>query len=472
MIEIYKKEYCKQFFEAYDSLLEHWGVHLPFISFFKKKFCEKTSRKDLHQAVLEIFLNFTNLRIYNDFTGNTGIIPKKQSFYKKVFNECFKEKFGQDFPDDPAIQKKILYKSYEPNCFIVLDHIDKLLLEENDEGKENLSLFLFLRNFSKFIYYNKNEPVEYFKRFLFDYPFDAKGIDCKENQEWINEHQIHFNNLINEQNVNDSRIWFKKQLASVKFIDLTEEQKSVFFKEMFIAFGNISAEKSGGIEGFVTPLKNLFKIGRYYNIHAIPFKYIDWTGDNSPEQKTLQNLAYISALAYKNQKPLNPEDIYQAIKKGLHSVAIESGQSARRINVETIRKQLPCGESLDEQMTFAEGVKILTGKIPLHEYSELNLENVPEAFLNLIQNSTLGNLIKNMPKKDVFEKIIHQITSDNFKDLISLSLYCSLLNASVAIEKPGLDLLAHYNIFSILKNPNFDIYKIGKDLLEPLSLSD
>lgn len=470
MTEIYKKKYCVQFFKAYDLLLEHWGTHISFISFFKNEFSKETSREYLHQAVLKIFLKFTNLRIINDFTKETDITPKMQSFYRSKFNECFKEKFGQDFPDDPAIQKKILYKSYEPNCFIVLDHIDKLLLEENDEGKEKLSLFLFLRNFSKFIYYNKNEPVEYFKRFLFDYPFDAKGIDCKENQEWINKHQVYFNNLINEQDVNGCRIWFKNQLEAVKFINLTEEQKSAFFKEMFIAFGNISAKKSGGIERFVTPLKNLFKIGRYYNVHAIPFKYIDWTGDNPPEQKTLQNIAYFSALTYKNQKPLISNNKAQTIEQESH-LAIEPGRSARRINTETIKKMHPYGESLDEQMTFAEGIKTLKSKIPLQEFIEQNFSNIQKTLSNFIQSSSLGNLIKNMPKKDkdILTKIIHQI---NYKDLMSLIHYLLYLNETLAIDKPGLNLLTHYDIFSILKNPNFDIYKIGKDLLEPLSLSD
>ena len=410
MFEKFKKPCCTEFYNAYDSLLKNYEFHLQFFNFFKEKLDGISSTDHAYKDVIRLFIEF--IRRFKTFY--TKIIPqedveKRSSLYLKIFDYCCCDILKVSAPSDIRELDEILFQS-QTKSLEIFKHVQccKSSKKFSSYSKDLLLYlideFIFIRAFSSFLYKYKNaESIDFFKRFFFIYPFDKEEILSERNNEWIDYHKIKFETIkkypeASKNELKDVRKWFKKQLDKVDFAAFSEENKSIFVTEMFVAFGTVSNAKTGDVKGFRCSLNNLFYLGRYYNVHCIPFLYL-----KEENRKMLENIAYETWRRICNLNMTQRNDIEE--KKGKNSSGKMSepstrelyGKNAPRVDIERLEKQ----------------------------YSEVDLikpgDNSECAIHKVISSLDVSILSKTKSKDEVIKSVIDSISSLGIKDVFKNS---------------------------------------------------
>ena len=242
------------------------------------------------------------------------------------------------------------------------------------------------------------ESIDFFKRFLFIYPFSEKRQDNdSENKEWNEQHNTFLEILKKDKDattaeIKKARDWYKDQLKKVSFEQLSEKDKSSCFKEFFVAFGNTKSPKTGGLKGYIVQIKNLLFLGRYYNIHTLPLEYIQWKNDDIKFQKKISLLAYATWRDYRELHPLFNLSLAKSKRKeGRKSIAPDTSiqrEKARHIEINELLKQESYGEQFVPTDMECSDLKIT--KLIEH----ISIPSIVEMRENNISKESITNITK------------------------------------------------------------------------------
>jgi len=460
MFEKYKDACCIEFYNAYDSILKNIGHHLQFFFFFQTKFEEIQSIEYAHKVLIELFVKFIRLEKFDIEFDLPNVIKIKKAAYKKIFEFCYLDFFKVlTIPSDPNELNHSLFLS-ETKCLKLFDNVQHCLYSKEfaEYNKEYLQFlineFTFIHAFSNFLFkYKKIETMDYFKRFFFIYPFDKDDTPCDCNREWLENHEQKFETI--KQYINSSenelqyvREWYKKQLNAVEFAALSEEYKSIFFTEMFIAFGNVSSKKTGDAKGFRIPLNNLFYLGRYYNIQYLPLLYV------KKERDTLETIAHETWRRVCNLKLTSKEKIEEAKRKNTSGKMSEPnekelyGKNAPQVYIERLMKQFSNLEQIESNDNYGTVLNKLISSLDVLKF--LSIKSIDDV------STMLFDIVCKIGIKDTVDKGVKEAVMNNMlnqkKDFSKLLIDASMpLSASLSINKSGIGLVTHYDL---RKDPN------------------
>lgn len=480
MFEKYKTEKCKRFYYEYDRIIKVYPVHKHFFDYLRKEFVNLSDVSNAHKDVVRIFIKYFKSRIIEGDSAATIYITKKGPSYKKVIDDCYKFFFNvESVPDNPGEMDDVLFKN-EQDCFKLFECVKDL--EKKGVSSENvddtvLEEFRFVGAFSRFVYSSRKiESLSFFGRFLFDYPFDEKKSESEDNREWREKHNEYFEKIKqdkkSETELVNARQWYAEQLKKIDFESLTEEEKSLFLIEAFIAFANISSAKSGGIEGFVPELRNLLYIGRYYNIHLLPLRFIEWR-KGSEEEKMVANIAHETWRRCCGFDMLyNENDINNARKEKKSKIVVDAqfGKKARRCDVMRLLTQQPSEELVSRNDNASSVLKKFITNIPLSSMNKSGLESeIPDILWKPCMEGS--NFIPELKEKiaslsdDEREKVerymkeyVRSNNVSDWKQIFSIS-------PKLSIYKSGFGLLTHYNFYN---SESSSLDKMNEKLLESL----
>ena len=456
MFEKYKTEKCKRFYYEYDRIIKVYPVHKHFFDYLRKEFVNLSDVSKAHKGVVRIFIKYFKSRIIEGDSVATIYIKQKGPSYKKIFEDCYKFFFNVAFvPENPSEVEDVLFRN-EKDCFKFFECVEDL--EKKGVSSENvdddvLDEFRFVGEFSRFVYSNRNiEPLSFFGRFLFVYPFDKKISDSEDNREWREKHNEYFEKIKQDKNseteLENARQWYAEQLKKLDFGSLIENEKSLFLTEAFVAFANISSAKSGGIEGFVPELRNLLYIGRYYNIHLLPLKLIEWE-KGSEEEKMAANIAHETWRSCCGYEIIYDEnDINEAIKDKKSKMVIDPqfGKKARRCDVARLLTQQSSGEQISKN------------------------DNASSVIKKYVTNVPLASIVQNKSESEAFDILREQcIEKSNFRVALEEKMATLSINERAEAERYVKEYFSSNAVsdwkqqFSI--SPNLSIYKSGYGLL-------
>ena len=499
----FKKPCCLEFYNAYDTILKNHEFHEQFFSSLKKKLDNIKSTEQAHKDVIDWFIDFICLEILDPNKTIPEEAKRRTSLCQRIFNFCC-DGFFEDSTTSSDLRelKNKLFKS-EIKCLKLFDNVQHCLHSKDFSTDDKKLLqylideFKFIRTFSSFIsQYKKIESIDLFKRFFFIYPFERKDNPSERNKEWLDNHNLKFEIVKNYINSSQGEYpnaceWFKKQLDKVEFAELSEENKSIFFKEMFVTFGNFSNKKTGDAKGFRVPLNNLFYLGRYYNVHLFPLRYEKEIND----RHMLETIARETWRRVCKFKLTSKDELEKA--KGNPSgkmsqpneIALYS-KKAPRDDIERLKKQhsqaVPLkpgddpGTVRDKIISSLDVSKISNAKkteeilVILDEAS--NSLGMKNEVIKQIPNLANLEFPKEISKEDIPELIVEKFDSLREKGLISANYRESIKNIdSVQIDNflkmIGDSILSLSPALSIRKagvglQTHFDMYKVQKFLQE------
>ena len=314
--------------------------------------------------------------------------------------------------------------------------------------------------FSRFVYSNRNiEPLSFFGRFLLVYSFDTKISESEDNREWREKHDEYFEKIKqdkkSETELVNARQWYAEQLKRIDFESLTEEEKSLFLTEAFVAFANISSAKSGGIEGFVPELRNLLYMGRYYNIHLLPLKFIKWK-KGSKEEKLVADIAYETWRRCCGYDIIYDEnDINKAKKENKSKIVVdpEFGKNAHRRDLERLSTQQPSGEQISRDDDVLTMFTKYMRNAPLASMAQSGSESekIDILWASSMEQSKLISLLKDKiaslsaevrdEVKRYLKEYIRNNTVSDWRRIFPISIH-------LYIYKSGIGLLTHYDLYN------------------------
>lgn len=175
-------------------------------------------------------------------------------------------------------------------------------------------------------YLDRNHVLRYFG----DYGDFESREPVQENNDWIEKHEEKFKKFLENRQNQEILEWYKE--LSVKFEKLSVKEQSLFFIESFLVFA-LTPDKKGNLRGAWRPLKTIFYLGRFYNIHLMPIEWVDKVPkDKNPripeKMKKLARNRYKSIQDGKNGVCLyTQEQINRALNekiKGRKSIQINS----------------------------------------------------------------------------------------------------------------------------------------------------
>ena len=422
MSENWKKPVCEQFYYEYDRFIEVYPVHEFLFDYLRKAFADLSDVSSAHKDVVKIFIKYFNSKIIEDNPVASLNMQKMGPSYKKIFDYCYKKYFCvKQVPKNPGEIERTLFKN-EQDCFKIFECLKDL--EKKCEPDENvvvtiLAEFRFVGAYSRFVYANRNvETLSFFRRFLMIYPFEEKKSDSEDDREWREKHKEQFEKIKQDKNsemeLANARRWYAEQLKKIDFEMLSEEEKAQFFTEAFVAFGNISSAKSGGIEGFVPELKSLLCLGRYYNIHLLPFKFAKWT-KGSKEEKMV---AYIAHETWRRccgyEIACDESAVNKAKKEKVSKIVIDSqfGKKARRYDVNRLMTQQSSGELFGTEDNFSSIMKKLITNAPVTSMALCrSVSEGTDALICSMDRSNLMNMVReSIPneKRGDFRKLMQE----------------------------------------------------------------
>lgn len=451
----FRKPCCIEFYNAYDSILKNMGAHIQFFSFLKSNFNKIQSTEHAHKALVELFIKFIRSEKFDIQLDLPEEAKKKRTIYNKIFEFCYQSFFKETaVPSDPNKLNHSLFKS-ETKCLKLFDNVQRCLFskEFTEYNKEKLQYlineFTFIHTFSNFLFnYKKIEKVDFFKRFFFIYPFDKDGISCDCNSEWLDYHEQKFKTIKNyinssEDELQNVREWCKKQLNTVEFAALSEGHKSIFFTEMFIAFGNVSSKKTGDAKGFRIPLNNLFYLGRYYNIQYLPLLYV------KKERDTLETIAHETWRRICDLKLTSKEEIEEARRKNISGKMSEPnekelyGKNAPQVYIERLMKQFPNLEQIELNDNYDIVSNKLVSSLDVSKFPSIkSIDDIPAMLSDIV--SKIG--IKDTVDKGVKESIANNILNQKNRFLETIVDASAPLSASLSINKSGIGIITHYDL--------------------------
>lgn len=483
MLEIYKDHNCLEFYGVYDRFLSNILNHSTFLSYIHKKLDEIESNNDIHKTIIDFFIDYFNSRIIE---GNYAmrVLNKMRDPLKRIFDFCYCQYFKvKTTPDNTDDIKKAIHS--REKCFELFKGANKYSYRRNFSHCEKVALeeIQFIQALSKYMYDNKNMPVSYFKRFLFIFPLEQKSsTEASDYKEWEERHNEYFEYIkkdkdASEQDLTTAREWFESLLNRADFDNFSEKDKSNFFIEAFVAFGNSTSKKSGGFGSYVTPLKNLLYMGRYYNIHVLPLKYMSWRRKGKKGEKEKKDLAFSAYATWRHFLGKSPyfdlEKIKMKKKSGSSDMAIDEdlfGQRARRFEEEELKKQDSFGGQISaEDLDKANILPTLVNQIslPMIKGFQENKTPIQEALPIMTKHMfTKSGISKFVNKRDL-QQDAENIEKNDYKDSQKMIRYAIL--QSLAIEKK-IPFQTTYEITILFQNSTeeVDIKKLTKDLAKEL----
>lgn len=479
MFEKFKDASCLAFYSSYDRFMKNYPPHSVFFDFIRERFSRISNDDDACKQLNCIFYNYI---LGSEIKDNYLAFTIHKDFFdinKEIFDYCYEKHFGEKDSDKEKIRKRILS---DKNSFKLFNRIKDSQLQLKCKRKKKyvhaLEEFQFINAFSKFIHEKGNaENNDYFKRFLFIYPFEDKRSIAK--KEWTNERQKYFGTIKKDKNADknelkEARDWYKKQLETTDFKTLSEEEKSTLFKEMFVAFANISSEKTGGLKGYIIQVKNLLYLGRYYNIHHLPLSYIKWKNGDIPSQKKISYLAYYT---WRNLCQIHPIfDLDKARKKKrelIPNMVVDFsifGKKGKHLEIDEILKQDSDGEQIKEgdSFVFNNFIKQLSltkveGFIKEKTPMETALDDI---FEDMFQKSGLKELIDDKHRR----KLNDYVEKMEIKDCSEYSFSNFVTVNELIFEKSGIGLLTHFDINSMNVESGSNTRKIQELLKNALKV--
>lgn len=484
MLEIYKDHNCLEFYGVYDRLLSNILFHSSFLSYIHNKLDKIESGNDIHKIIIEFLIDYFNSQIIEGDNFATRVLNAMRIPLKRIFNFCYTRYFGVKNPPDNPEEIKKQIRSRE-KCFEIFKDVTKYRYKRRPSQSEDIALeeIQFIQAFSKYMYNNKNKPISYFKRFLFIYPLEQKSsTDASDYKEWKENHNEYFDYLKKdkdacEQDLTKAREWYKSILDCADFENFSEEDKSTFFKEAYIAFGNSTSKKDGGFGSYVTPLKNLLYMGRYYNIHVLPLKYMSWRKKGKKGENEKKNLSLSAYTTWRSFLGLSPffdlAKIKMKKKSGSRDMAIDEdlfGKRARRFEEEELKKQDSFGSQIStEDFGNANILPAFVKQISLPmikgfiENKISQQEALPIISKHILIKSGLSKLIN----KQELQQYAEKIEKKDYKDAQKMIRYALLQILSFEKKVP---FSTTYEITILFQNSSneLDLKKMAKDLADDL----
>ena len=215
---------------------------------------------------------------------------------------------------------------------------------------------------------DRNHVLRYFG----DYgDFESREL-AQENNDWTEHHEEKFKNFLESRQNQEILEWYKGLLKSIKFEKLSVKEQSQFFIESFLVFA------LGNPRGAWQPLKTIFCIGRFYNIHLIPIECV---------------------LDFKVSK-----DHYQRIPEKMETLAIERFKSIQdEINGFSFWNQEQINRVQRAAIKGRKSIQIGSKKLAISEIQNPDsraIDNLPPgsdfaSATNAVISSLFGTLIKN-----------------------------------------------------------------------------
>lgn len=297
------------FFKAYDEIAKEPFPHEDFLECLKEKIVSVKSIEDVPRELC--------LGLYDFYSK-----PNKKEF----------ENWDQDSFKDHFKNKRI------EKVWLKLSAIKEKI--EDDVGKKNIE---FVQKLADFIFaFKEKYSLDFFKRFFFVYDYEKSSTKCEENKEWLENHEIYLRKLKNDEEFDDVREWYKEQLEKIIFDKLSEEHKSEFFRECFVAFACVSDDKKGHNGTWNKERKKIFLLGRLFNIHLLPLELIE---NKEKESNELFQKAFEIKRNMNNFFCPSKKDIEEASKKSNEKVKMclsddvgTEGKRKQRISVDYIAK--------------------------------------------------------------------------------------------------------------------------------------
>lgn len=393
------------FFKAYDEIAKEPFPHEDFLECLKEKIVSVKSIEDVPRELC--------LGLYDFYSK-----PNKKEF----------ENWDQDSFKDHFKNKRI------EKVWLKLSAIKEKI--EDDVGKKNIE---FVQKLADFIFaFKEKYSLDFFKRFFFVYDYEKSSTKCEENKEWLERHEIYLRKLKNDEELDDIREWYKEQLEKIIFDKLSEEHKSEFFRECFVAFACVSDGKKGHNGTWNKERKKIFHLGRLFNIHLFPLELIENNEKELIENNEKESLWNIADTIKRNLdgKACATEDDIEKSKgipresKMRRSDENAQGRAGYRVSAESIRKQ---GTPLELSKNF--GLKV--NNVPLElkknigKYSERSFQNLADKFSGESGLHTKNEMAEMLPqflenmKNDILEDVKIDAALENMKiPEISLKILC------------------------------------------------
>lgn len=483
MSEKYRNARCLAFYACYDRLLKNYMSHMHFFLFLQEQFKLITNVKIAYKEIICILLDYFERKEDKENYMATVILNDSAAVYKEIFGYCYREYYGEKYPNKiDAVKERIRCND---KCYEIFGKLGTYQRRAKPDRKKDLVIeeFQFVQAYSKFMYEQKNlESIDYFKRFLFIYRFSEESQDSdNENSEW-HEQRKNFLEILKKDKdattaeIKKARDWYKEQLKKVSFGQLSEKDKSSFFKELFVAFGNTKSPKTGGLKGNIVQIKNLLFLGRYYNIHTLPLEYIQWKNGDIKFQKMISLLAYATWRDYRRLPPLFDLSMAKSKRKeGRKSVAPDTSiqkEKARHIEISEILKQESYGNQFIQSDMRSPDLKIekLIEHISMPSFVDMRAKNVSKKealsklMINIFDSSGLTAIIGDKEKRELYTYLNKMGNNDCIESSISNYMFFR----EFMLKKSGIPFFTHYDIYNLCTIDTKEIQDLFKGFVQTL----
>ena len=170
---------------------------------------------------------------------------------------------------------------------------------------------------------------------------------------------------------------------------------------MFVTFGNISDGKTGDAKGFRTPLNHLFYLGRYYNVHQLPLRYL------KKERHVLESIAHETWRRACKFKITPKDEIEEAKRKNSSGKMSEPSEKelynkkAPKVDINRLMKQFSQVVPLEQGDDYATVITKFISSIDASKIPDIkSAEEIPAFVSNSLGplgiNKGLVNLISNL----------------------------------------------------------------------------
>ncbi|WP_283429790.1 hypothetical protein [Fibrobacter sp. UWB10] len=425
--------------------------HSLFFNVIREKVLNAKEDLPCHKLLISVFIDYFNSRIIEDYTRATAHLNKTKNSIISVINYCYGHHFKTDkIPENPIELKKSILQKEECHKFLKWTKNYRREYKLNEADILALAEVDFIYSLASFMFSKRNiEPASYFNRFLFIYPYEKESnLNNSQVKEWKENHAKFFDFIKQDKDANEAdqdmaRDWYKELVEKSDFSDFSEEDLSLFFKEALVAFGNKTSKKKGCFAGYVTPLKNLLCMGRYYNIIGLHTKYLQFEKGSSVV-KTLSLLAHATWRSFLDLNPIFDLEKIKEKEKIQACITLDEDifkKKARKFSIKDLKKQGSYGEIIT--LSNKQDIDIYENtisQISLPEVAELKLQGASfneamEIILpDILSKSGVSNFLKGVSKKDI-NKHFEELGEKDYSEM-PLQCYRAMFILSTAKAIP------------------------------------
>ena len=291
---------CIRFYETYDEALRNGTLDALFLNHFKSvlaSFDEQTKGEKLRSR---IFNHIKQPQTY----GIENILPssgQEKHFLGFIEKECPLIAANEELSNKLKVIELNIKKILTSRSAAHAELLEKAFSEK--EKKDYISFYktslLKLRFLVDLAWMVKEHDLDrnHVLRYFGDYgDFESREL-AQENTDWIEKHEEKFKKFLENRQNQEILEWYKE--LSVKFEKLSVKEQSQFIIESFLVFA-LTPDKKGNLRGAWRPLKTIFYLGRFYNIHLMPIEWVD----KVPKDKNLRIPEKMKKLARNRYKSI------------------------------------------------------------------------------------------------------------------------------------------------------------------------